>query len=152
METAQTARSGWFRSACYRVAGVMPISIIEWVSRTGARFPWLKRRLNWYRDTLRNQEETIQRGAGKGLRFNAGPSNIGFILGNADPDVQNALQTLVHPGDVIYDVGANVGFFTVIAARLTGPSGRVVAFEPIDENRHVLEANARSNGFSQVTA
>jgi FkbM family methyltransferase len=131
---------------------MVPVSIIELVSRTGARFPWLKRRLNWYRDTLRNQDGTIQRGAGKGLRFNAGPSNVGFILGSADPDVQNALQTLVHAGDVIYDIGANVGFFTVIAARLTGPSGRVVAFEPLDENRNVLEANARSNGFSQISA
>jgi len=146
------SRSGWFRSACYKVARVVPVPIVQFVSRTGARFPWLKRRLNWYRDSLRNQQGTIQRGAGKGLRFNVGPSNVGFLLGSADLDVQNALQTLVHPGDVIYDIGANVGFFTVIAARLTGPSGRVIAFEPIEENRELLEDNARSNGFAHVTA
>jgi FkbM family methyltransferase len=152
METAQTARSSWFRSACYKVAGVMPVSVIELVSRTGARFPWLKRRLNWYRDTLRNQDGIIQRGAGKGLRFNAGPSNVGFLLGSADLDVQAALLTVAHPGHVVYDIGANVGFFTVIAAQLVGSSGRVVAFEPLEENFVLLQRNAQLNGFTNVAA
>jgi FkbM family methyltransferase len=152
MEAMQTTRSHWFRSACYKVAGVVPVPIIRLISRTGARFPWLKRRLNWYRDTLRNHDGTIQRGAGKGLKFNAGPSNVGFLLGSADPDVQTALQTVAHPGYVVYDIGANVGFFTVIAARMVGQSGRVVAFEPLVENFDLLQRNAQLNGFTNVTA
>jgi FkbM family methyltransferase len=152
MDAIPTPRPTWFRSACYKLAGVVPVPIIQWVSRTGARFPWLKRRLNWYRDTLRNQDGIIQHGAGKGLRFNAGPSNVGFLLGSADLDVQNALQTVVHTNDVVYDIGANVGFFTAIAARLVGPIGNVVAFEPLKENFNLLRHNAHLNGFTNVTA
>ncbi len=152
MDAIQPTRSTWLRSACYKLAGAMPVPIIQWVSRTGARFPWLKRRLNWYRDTLRNQDGIIQHGAGKGLRFNAGPSNVGFLLGSADQDVQNALQAVAHSQDVVYDVGANVGFFTAIAARLVGPMGRVVAFEPIEVNFNLLRHNTQLNGFTNVTA
>ncbi len=144
--------TNWFRSAYYKFAGVVPVPIIQWVSRTGARFPWLKRRLNWYRDALRNQDGIIQHGAGKGLRLNAGPSNVGFLLGSADLDVQSALQTVVRPNDVVFDIGANVGFFTAIAARLVGPMGKVVAFEPLEENFNLLLHNARLNGFMNVAA
>jgi FkbM family methyltransferase len=152
MEATQTTRAHWFRSACYKLAGGVPIPVIQLVSRTGARFPWLKRRLNWYRDTLRNQNGIILHGAGKGLRFNAGPSNVGFLLGSVDMDVQRALQTVVRSGHVVYDVGANVGFFTVIAARLVGPSGKIVAFEPLEENFNLLRRNAQLNGFLNVIA
>ncbi|HLY99237.1 MAG TPA: FkbM family methyltransferase [Candidatus Angelobacter sp.] len=130
----------------------MPVPVIRMVSSTGARFPWLKRRMNWYRDSLRNQEGTIQRGVGKGLRFNAGPSNVGFLLGSADRDVQSAMQTVARSGQVVYDIGANVGFFTVIAARLVGPSGRVVSFEPLEANFLLLRHNAQLNGFTHVVA
>src|SRR5882672_2685824 len=104
MAATPAPRANWFHSACYRFASVVPIPVVRFVSRTGARFPWLKRRLNWYRDTLRNHDGIIQHGAGKGLRFNAGPSNVGFLLGIADLDVQRALQALSRPGDVVYDV------------------------------------------------
>jgi FkbM family methyltransferase len=45
--------------------------------------------------------------------------------------VQEALRRTIAPGACIYDVGANVGFFSAFAARLAGPGGHVVAFEPV---------------------
>jgi FkbM family methyltransferase len=57
---------------------------------------------------------------------------------------------LVKPGSVVYDIGANVGFLTVISARLTGSSGRVFAFEPLAGNIRCLEHNIRLNGFDHV--
>ena len=41
----------------------------------------------------------------------------------------DAFARWIEPGDTVLDVGANVGFFTVLAAHLTGPTGRVVAVE-----------------------
>jgi FkbM family methyltransferase len=58
---------------------------------------------------------------------------------------------MVREGDVVVDVGANVGWFTVLAAQLVGESGHVYAFEPVPENFAILEKNVRVNGFRNVT-
>jgi FkbM family methyltransferase len=101
---------------------------------------------------LRNQDGIIKHGAAKGLLFNTGSSNVGFCLGSADPEIQNAFKMLVRPSTVVYDVGANVGFLTVIAARFTGAAGRVIAFEPLAENFKMLQRNVQLNGFAHVVA
>ncbi|HEV3039162.1 MAG TPA: FkbM family methyltransferase [Candidatus Angelobacter sp.] len=101
---------------------------------------------------LRNHDGVITHGVAKGLRFNTGNSHIGFLLGTAEPAVQRILQMLIHPGSVTYDVGANVGFLTIVAARLAGSSGQVFAFEPLPQNFRQLERNARLNGFDHVKA
>ncbi len=56
------------------------------------------------------------------------------------------------PGDIFYDIGANVGFFTVVAAKLVGASGKVYAFEPEAVNAATLRHNAQINKFAHVTA
>ncbi len=53
-------------------------------------------------------------------------------------------------GDTVVDVGANVGYYTLIAASLVGPEGRVYAFEPDPRSFSLLERNVRLNGFSNV--
>ncbi len=68
-----------------------------------------------------------------------------------EPDVSNALAQLVREGDLVVDVGANVGFFTTLAATLTGPTGRVVSFEPGDNNLDRLKNNVAINKFEHVT-
>jgi FkbM family methyltransferase len=67
--------------------------------------------------------------------------------GLAELPVQEALRRTIAPGAVVYDVGANVGFFTVLAARFAGPEGTVVAFEPAPECAASVRANAAVNGF-----
>ena len=89
-------------------------------------------------------------GQDKGLRFNVAGSHSAFILGNHEPEVQELLEKVLRPGMTYYDVGANVGFFAMIAARLVGPSGRVVCFEPLPENARQIEYNARMNSFANI--
>jgi FkbM family methyltransferase len=60
------------------------------------------------------------------------------------------LNSFLRPGDVFVDVGANIGLFTLIAASLVGPAGRVVAFEPTGATYARLVSNVRLNGFSNV--
>ncbi len=59
--------------------------------------------------------------------------------------VVDAMITALKPGDVFLDVGAHLGYFSMIAARVVGPSGRVVAFEPHermqDELRNIVARN-----------
>ena len=52
----------------------------------------------------------------------------------------------VQPNATVVDVGANVGYYTLLAARLVGPEGRVVAFEPNPVVRAQLERHVCDNG------
>lgn len=59
----------------------------------------------------------------------------------------------LQPGDVFLDVGANIGYYPVIAAGRVGPGGAVLAFEPDPRNFRLLEENLRLNGCgATVTA
>ena len=55
-----------------------------------------------------------------------------YLLGAFEPGTANTLQKLVKPGDIIFDVGANIAAHTPGLAHSVGPSGRVYAFEPAD--------------------
>jgi FkbM family methyltransferase len=102
-------------------------------------------------DWIRHQDVMISHGVAAGLRFNAAGANAGYALGTTEPLVQELVRTIVKPRDVLYDIGANVGFFTVLTARLVGPAGAVIAFEPLPETAKAARRNADLNGFTHVT-
>lgn len=89
-------------------------------------------------------------GEARGLRFRAPGGTLGYALGLEEPLVQRALRAHLRPGQTFYDLGANVGFFTLLGARRVGPSGRVYAFEPLPEAAAQLRANVARNGFAHV--
>lgn len=64
----------------------------------------------------------------------------------------DSLLHILHPGDVFYDVGANRGLFTIMAARALGPSGVVYAFEPERTAFEVLQRNIALNELTNVRA
>jgi FkbM family methyltransferase len=132
------------------VLGVVPSGFLRFLSRNQSRSRTLRRICAWGASMVKGQDAVILRGAGQGLRFNVAASHSAFILGNHEPEVQEVLAKVLRPGMVYYDVGANVGFFAVIAARLLGPSGRVVCFEPLPENARQIEYNAQLNSFANV--
>lgn len=57
---------------------------------------------------------------------------------------------LVEPGMTFFDVGAHVGYYTLLAARLVGDAGRVVSFEPDARNFELLAENVRRNALTNV--
>lgn len=56
----------------------------------------------------------------------------------------------IHAGDTVLDLGANVGYYTVLAARVVGAEGRVYAFEPDPESFAILEQNVLLNDLTNV--
>ncbi|TGX48752.1 FkbM family methyltransferase [Sphingomonas gei] len=62
--------------------------------------------------------------------------------------VTELLECLVRPGMVCVDVGAHVGYFTMLMADLAGPTGAVHAFEPNSRLRRMLDDSVRVNGFA----
>jgi FkbM family methyltransferase len=133
-----------------KVAGKVPHGWLMSVARWQYRYPWVKPFFELAANRVRNQDGEIQQGVGKGLRFNTGKSIAGYLLGTAEPDMQAALKILVRPGMTVYDMGANVGFISMIAARLVGPQGRVVSFEPLPANARQIKYNASLNDFSHI--
>jgi FkbM family methyltransferase len=65
-----------------------------------------------------------------------------------EPGEADFLRAALRPGHTFLDVGANVGYMTVLGARMVGPGGRVIAVEPDASNRQLLLANLWRNGFS----
>src|SRR6516165_6318678 len=65
-----------------------------------------------------------------------------------EPRVFDYLKKRIQPGDVVFDVGAHVGLFTVLLARWVGPSGHVFAFEPTPVTRAALTDHLNLNGVA----
>ena len=60
------------------------------------------------------------------------------------------LREILHPGDTFIDVGADFGWYTVIGAKIVGPTGRVIAFEPAPQNLEFLRRNVAANQCANV--
>jgi FkbM family methyltransferase len=68
-------------------------------------------------------------------------------LGTYEPRVLRAIEDLARPGTTAYDVGANIGYLTILLARRVGLEGRVFAFEPLPGNLERIRANLALNGL-----
>jgi FkbM family methyltransferase len=68
-----------------------------------------------------------------------------LATGAYEPHVAARLRELLKPGDTFVDVGANVGYHAILAARCVGPTGRVLAFEPSAANVKALALNRSVN-------
>ncbi len=71
--------------------------------------------------------------------------------GNYEAEVVAVFRRLLRPGMGVLDIGANIGYLTMLAASLVGPGGHVTAVEPNPRNARLLEASRRANGFDHVT-
>lgn len=73
-----------------------------------------------------------------------------FATGTWEEETTRLTQALLRPGDSFVDVGAHVGYFSLIAADCLGGSGYVHAFEPIPQSFSLLERNVRDNRLEGV--
>lgn len=73
-----------------------------------------------------------------------------YVLQEYEPATRRLLESLLSPGAVMIDVGANVGFFSVLAARRVGPGGKIYAVEPGPDNLEYLRRNLELHGTDQV--
>jgi len=128
----------------------LPPSVIRLAGRVERSLPFLAPAIRRTVHSRQVSDGVIAHGEGKGLRFNPGGANPGYALGTTEPGVQQALVELLEPGMTFYDVGANMGFFSLIAWRRVGSHGRVCAFEPLPESARTLRHNVGLNGARNV--
>lgn len=90
-----------------------------------------------------------------GLRFRCYPDsheagNLIYFNGCPDPNEMMFMERYLRAGDTFIDVGANIGVYTLHAARLVGGTGRVLAFEPTPESCRRLQENVALNAATCV--
>ena len=95
----------------------------------------------------------VQHGPAQGIWLHLNPrTGRDYFNGEVEPEVQAVLHKYLRPGMTVYDIGANIGFFSLLAARLVGATGRVTAFEADPEIVERLRENVvRNQGPPIVT-
>ena len=99
-----------------------------------------------------NSEEPLEINGSKMLLATADsypPADM--VVGRFEPQTTELIKRLVKPGTNIIDIGADVGYYTLLVARLCGPEGKVFAFEPDPTNHSLLTKNVAVNGLENVT-
>ena len=72
------------------------------------------------------------------------------IFKNHEPHETSLVKKKVKKGDVVLDIGANIGYFTLIFAKLVGEEGKVFSFEPDPTNFALLKKNIKINGYKNI--
>ena len=91
----------------------------------------------------------ILRGQLRGAKWIIESQRHACWLGIYETEFQDVVAREVKPGAVFYDVGANVGFYTLLASALVGP-GKVFAFEPVPTNVYYLKRHLELNRIKNV--
>lgn len=76
--------------------------------------------------------------------------SLALASGSYEPEECAWYEQNVGPRDVVVEAGGNVGFFSTFLARLVGPDGRIVTFEPDPRLAAILRRNANANGYSWI--
>jgi len=91
----------------------------------------------------------------EGFRIHVDPTDyaVGHTIartGIYEPEVSATLRQVLDEGETFVDVGANIGWFSLLGASLVGPTGRVVAIEPNPINVALARRSAQENGFDNI--
>ena len=75
-----------------------------------------------------------------------------FAYGNWEPELRELVKANVRNGSIAVDVGAHIGYYSLLLSRLVGPTGQVYSFEPVPPNFSFLTENLKMNGCANVEA
>jgi FkbM family methyltransferase len=94
-----------------------------------------------------NARVPIIQGPMRGMRWIAGSS----VQGSYENRKQKAFSAATRRGDTVYDLGANVGFYSLLASILAGSEGRVFSFEPVPRNLEFLRKHVELNKLTNCS-
>ena len=146
MGSVQSVNRGVLRLAAF-VARVLPAPLKRLLYRLGPLTAGLRRLLT--RAAPSGLTEVVVAGgplAGERLLLDL-KTEKDLWLGSYEPELGAALRRFALPGMTVYDVGANIGYVTLLLARATAPGGRLFAFEPLPSNLDRLRANLALSGL-----
>ena len=82
--------------------------------------------------------------------FDKNIENVIYERGVYEQGTVSLVQQILSPGDTFVDVGANIGFLSLVGASTVGKKGEVLAFEPVPSTYELLVENKELNGFTQL--
>jgi FkbM family methyltransferase len=120
------------------------------------RFPVIGPGLRWASAKLIPRDALtwvqVQRGPAQGIWLHLNPrTGRDYFNGDVEPEVQAVLGKYLRPGMTVYDIGANIGLFSLLAARLVGAAGHVTAFEADPEIAARLRENVGRNQGAPIS-
>jgi FkbM family methyltransferase len=92
----------------------------------------------------------ILQGRLRGKKWIVGSGEHGYWLGSYEYQKRLAFEDIIQENTVLYDIGANVGYFSLLAAVLTGLQGQVYAFEPLPRNVDFLKQHIALNCLDNI--
>jgi len=98
----------------------------------------------------KNTKLFILQGRLKGKKWVKGSGTNGYWLGTYELDKQKVFIEKVKKGDVVFDIGAQSGFYSLLAAELSGENGKVFSFEPLPQNIFYLKKNIEINNCQNI--
>lgn len=87
----------------------------------------------------------IRKGPLRDMILEVDPRALDMVIGSYEPAIQSLIEETLRPGDIAFDVGSNLGYFTLMMAKKVGSGGQVVAFEPDPEMFSALKRNLGRN-------
>jgi len=88
----------------------------------------------------------------RGIKLNVAIKNqLGIILYPNETYLQGFLKRNLDSGDTAFDIGANIGYTSILTSKIVGKNGRVYSFEPINENLVILERNIKLNNCKNIS-
>jgi len=109
---------------------------------------------NWFADHLWWLEGKVTGTTVFGSKLEIDASDIIgkhiYYLGIWEPILTRWIERRLRPGDLFIDVGANIGYFSLLASKLVGVSGKVVAIEALPQIYRKLAYNLKQNGVNNV--
>jgi FkbM family methyltransferase len=89
-------------------------------------------------------------GALKGLRWIYDAGYAQYWMGTYEKEITDQFLRYVKKNYIVYDLGANIGYYTLIASKSVGKNGKVYAFEPLPPNITYLRKHVELNGLNNV--
>ena len=132
-----------------KITAALPASLLRSIGRIYDKYPYVRPLIDAGLNSFIG-EGVIQRGPGKGLKIDAYGRKAGYLLGTSDYIEQRLIASILNPEDVLYEIGANIGFFVLIGARCVEPNGFVYAFEPHPKSVNQLRKNVSLNKFQHI--
>ncbi len=77
--------------------------------------------------------------------------NLSLLYGVYDTPMSDLFKREIKPGMTVVDLGAHIGYYTLLTAKLVGEKGKVFSFEPAPDNYALLTKNIAINGYKNVT-
>ena len=133
-----------------RVVTGLPAGTVGRARVSGRLAPLLELLFAAVGSPLTGREVAVAAGPAAGVKLVGERRSLAWLSGRVEPDVQSILERERVSGGVFVDAGASIGFFSLLAARIVGPTGRVVAFEPQPAAASSIRGNAALNSFEQV--